>query len=110
MSDLASQTCEACRADAIKLTPDEIHAHLKEVDNWRVDTVENVPQLVKVFTFKNYVQATAFANKLCEVAEQNEHHPSALIEWGKVTVCWWSHKIKGLHHNDFVMAAKTDLL
>jgi len=52
----------------------------------------------------------AFANKLAEISEAEGHHPDILIEWGKVTVNWWSHSIKGLHQNDFVMAAKTDVL
>ena len=50
----------------------------------------------------------SFANKIADLAEQEDHHPEILIEWGKVTVTWWSHKIKGLHKNDFICAAKTD--
>jgi 4a-hydroxytetrahydrobiopterin dehydratase len=49
-----------------------------------------------------------FANQISIIAEQGDHHPALLIEWGRVTVTWWSHSIGGLHLNDFVMAAKTD--
>ncbi|HVR28570.1 MAG TPA: 4a-hydroxytetrahydrobiopterin dehydratase, partial [Thermoanaerobaculia bacterium] len=49
-----------------------------------------------------------FTNKVGEIAEEEGHHPALLTEWGKVTVGWWTHKIKGLHRNDFIMAAKTD--
>ena len=44
------------------------------------------------------------------LAEIEDHHPLIILEWGKVTVKWWSHKINGLHKNDFICAAKTDLL
>lgn len=110
MTELATKTCEACRADAPKLNDQAIQAHLTQLDGWQVEAPNGVNQLVKTYSFKNYVQATAFANVLCNIAEENAHHPAALIEWGKVTVRWWSHKIKGLHENDFIMAAKTDLL
>ena len=55
-------------------------------------------------------QALAFTNKIGELAEAEAHHPAVLTEWGRTTVTWWTHKIKGLHRNDFVMAAKTDQL
>jgi 4a-hydroxytetrahydrobiopterin dehydratase len=45
-----------------------------------------------------------------EVAEAEDHHPALLTEWGKVTVTWWTHAVKGLHRNDFIAAAKTDQL
>lgn len=52
----------------------------------------------------------AFTQKIAVLAEDENHHPAILTEWGKVTVLWWSHKINGLHVNDFIMAAKTDLI
>src|SRR5262249_11555034 len=55
-------------------------------------------------------QALAFTNAIGELAEAEGHHPALLTEWGRTTVTWWTHKIKGLHRNDFVMAAKTDEL
>jgi len=51
-----------------------------------------------------------FTNKVGELAEKEGHHPALLTEWGRTTVTWWTHKIKGLHRNDFIMAAKTDEL
>jgi 4a-hydroxytetrahydrobiopterin dehydratase len=45
-----------------------------------------------------------------ELAEEEGHHPALLTEWGRVTVSWWTHKIRGLHRNDYIMAAKTDVL
>ncbi|MBV9691739.1 MAG: 4a-hydroxytetrahydrobiopterin dehydratase [Ktedonobacteraceae bacterium] len=75
-----------------------------------LDRPRSIKWLERVFTFKNFVEALAFSNKVGELAEQEGHHPALLSEWGKVTVTWWTHAMKGLHKNDFVMAACTDQL
>jgi 4a-hydroxytetrahydrobiopterin dehydratase len=67
-------------------------------------------RLERTFKFENFAQALSFTNKVGEQAEEEGHHPALLTEWGKVTVTWWTHKIGGLHRNDFIMAAKTDEL
>ena len=109
MSDLASNTCEACRIDAPKVSDDEINILLKEIDNW--DLIhEEVKQLKKTFSFSSYKESVDFSNKVAKMADIEDHHPTITLEWGKVTVVWWSHKIKGLHKNDFICAAKTDQL
>jgi len=105
---LSKQTCEACRADAPKVSDDELAQLIKEIPEWVAVTEDTILKLRRVFTFKNYQQAVDFTNKVANIAEQENHHPDVLLEWGKVTVTWWSHKIKGLHKNDFIMAAKTD--
>jgi 4a-hydroxytetrahydrobiopterin dehydratase len=69
---------------------------------------DGIPRLERVFKFKNFAQALAFTNQVGALAEAEDHHPAILTEWGKVTVSWWTHKIKGLHQNDFIMAARTD--
>jgi 4a-hydroxytetrahydrobiopterin dehydratase len=69
-----------------------------------------IKRLEKSFKFKDFAEALAFTNKVGKMAEKEGHHPDILTEWGKVTVSWWTHKINGLHKNDFVMAAKTDSL
>ncbi len=110
MTALEQQQCEACRADAPTVTADEQKALLKEVPDWEIIDVEGVPQLRREFRFKNFVQAQAFTNKVADLAEEEGHHPALLLEFGKVTVRWWTHKIGGLHRNDFIMAARTDRL
>jgi len=105
---LSKQTCEACRADAPKVSDDELAQLIKEIPEWVAVTEDTILKLRRVFTFKTYQQAVDFTNKVANIAEQENHHPDVLLEWGKVTVTWWSHKIKGLHKNDFIMAAKTD--
>jgi len=57
---------------------------------------------------KEFCAALDFTNTVGGLAEEEGHHPAILTEYGKVTVVWWTHKIKGLHRNDFIMAAKTD--
>ena len=66
--------------------------------------------LFERFKFNNFEEALSFTNKLGALCEQESHHPAILTEWGKVTVTWWTRKIKGLHENDFIMAVKTDAL
>ena len=110
MSDLVKQKCEACRADAPRVTDDELPDLLKQIPDWQPITTESVLKLNKVFNFKNYAEAISFTNKIAELAEEEDHHPAILLEWGRVEVTWWTHKIGGLHKNDFIAAAKTDLL
>ena len=110
MSDLIKQKCVACRADAPRVTDDELPKLLKEIPDWQPITTESVLKLNKVFNFENYEEAVSFTNKVVELAEEEDHHPAILLEWGRVEVTWWTHKIGGLHKNDFIAAAKTDLL
>jgi 4a-hydroxytetrahydrobiopterin dehydratase len=107
---LSAQKCEACHGDAPKLSDSELTQLLKEVPDWVPQVSNNVMMLEREYSFKNYKLAWAFANKVSELAEAEFHHPSILLEWGKVTVTWWTHSIGGLHQNDFICAAKTDLL
>lgn len=108
MSELTKQSCEACRADAPKVTADEKQVLGKEVPDWQVVELGGEEQLQHVFKFKNFAQAQAFTNKVGDLAEAENHHPAILLEYGKVTVRWWTHKIGGLHKNDYIMAARTD--
>ena len=110
MSDLSELKCEACQIDAPKVTDQEMVEFSKMVPEWRVENRGGINQLERVYKFKNFKLAMAFTNQLAELAEAEFHHPGILTEWGKVTVTWWSHSIKGLHKNDFIMAAKTDQL
>ncbi|MBC3766429.1 4a-hydroxytetrahydrobiopterin dehydratase [Neptunicella marina] len=110
MSELAKQQCEACQADAPKVTDEELTQLMKMIPDWTPMARDGIMMLEREFTFRNFKLAMAFANKVGELAEEEFHHPSILLEWGKVTVTWWTHKINGLHKNDFICAAKTDEL
>jgi 4a-hydroxytetrahydrobiopterin dehydratase len=108
MTELPKQKCSACRVGEPTVTDAEIAEFHLQIPEWRIVEHEDVKRLERVFKFKDFAQALAFTNKIGELAEAEDHHPSILTEWGKVTVTWWTHKIKGLHRNDFIMAAKTD--
>ncbi|MGB0836384.1 MAG: 4a-hydroxytetrahydrobiopterin dehydratase [Psychrobium sp.] len=107
---LSESNCEACRADAPKVSDEELAQLIKMIPDWTPIVVDDIMQLERVYKFKNFKDALAFTNKLGAISEDEGHHPGILTEWGKVTVTWWSHSIKGLHKNDFIMAAKTDEL
>lgn len=110
MTDLNAQNCQACHADAPKVSDEELASLISQIPEWRVEVRNNIMQLERDFKFKNFKQAIAFTNRVADMAEGEGHHPALLTEWGKVTITWWSHSIKGLHKNDFVCAAKTDAL
>ena len=110
MTRLADLRCVACRADAPRVTGAELDELRGEVPDWDVVECGGVPRLRRTFAFDDFAQALAFANAVGGLAENEGHHPALLTEWGRTTVEWWTHKIRGLHRNDFVMAAKTDAL
>lgn len=110
MNELAQSKCTACRADAPKVTEEEIAGLKPLIPDWELVEVEGVPHLKRVIKFDDFAQAIAFTNRVAAMAEVEGHHPALLTEWGRVTVSWWTHKIRGLHKNDFIAAAKTDAL
>lgn len=110
MSELHEMPCEACRAGAPQVTDAELRQWLPQIPDWTPVVRDDVLRLERRYPFKNFRQALAFTQQVGELAEQHGHHPALLTEWGKVTVAWWSHKIRGLHKTDLIMAAKTDRL
>jgi 4a-hydroxytetrahydrobiopterin dehydratase len=107
---LARIKCTACRAGEPTVTAEEMDRLHPQVANWSVVQKDGIERLERTFRFKDFNEALSFTNRVGRIAEEEGHHPSILTEWGKVTVTWWTHKIKGLHRNDFIMAAKTDNL
>jgi 4a-hydroxytetrahydrobiopterin dehydratase len=110
MQKLENQKCVPCRGGEPTLTEDEISERKPQVPKWDLIEQDGIKILKRQFDFPNFKKALEFTNQVGEIAEEEGHHPAILTEWGKVTVKWWTHKIKGLHNNDFVMAAKTDSL
>jgi len=108
MASLSVKHCEACRAGAPLATRQEIAEYMSQLPGWQILEVAGVNHLQKGYSFKNFAQALKFTTQVGAIAEEENHHPAILTEWGKVTVTWWTHKIAGLHTNDFIMAAKTD--
>ncbi len=108
MTELIRRTCEACRVGAPPASDADIAAFRPQIPDWEIVERDGIPRLERVFAFPDFVAALAFTNRVGALAEEEGHHPALLTEWGRVTVSWWTHKIRNLHVNDFVMAAKTD--
>jgi 4a-hydroxytetrahydrobiopterin dehydratase len=108
MSSLSKMKCVPCRGDEPTVTEEEIADLKSKVPDWQIVMQNDIKRLQRVFKFDDFAAALAFTNRVGEIAEEEDHHPVLITEWGKVTVTWWTHKINGLHQNDFIMAAKTD--
>ena len=110
MGTLTQQKCTACRADAPRVTEAEIAELSPQIPAWEMIEEDGLPKLRRAYSLANYREALAFTQRVGELAEEEGHHPAILTEYRQVTVFWWTHKIRGLHRNDFIMAAKTDQL
>jgi 4a-hydroxytetrahydrobiopterin dehydratase len=108
MEELIDMTSIPPKIGGPSLESSEIDHYLLQVPGWEVVVVDGVEQLTHQYKFKNFVEALEFTNRVGELAEQEDHHPAILTEWGKVSITWWTHAVKGLHVNDFICAAKTD--
>jgi len=108
MESLVEMQCEACREDEPPLGGAEITLLRRQVPEWQIVEVGDIPRLQRAYSFHDFAHALAFTNRVGDLAETADHHPALLTEWGRTTVSWWTHKIAGLHRNDFIMAAKTD--
>ena len=110
MKTLSAERCVACRRDSPRVTEAEIGELGGQIPDWQRVERDGIARLERVFHFPSFADALAFTNQVGALAEDEGHHPALLTEWGRVTVAWWTHKIRGLHRNDFIMAAKTDAL
>jgi len=110
VDDLRGLKCVPCRGDVPPLDDLQIALLKSQVPGWEVIEEDGVKRLRRVFKLKNFAEALAFTSRVGALAEEEDHHPVLVTEWGRVTVTWWTHKIKGLHTNDFIMAAKTSEL
>jgi len=108
VDELVGMKCEACRAGSPRVGPEEIETLRAQIPDWLVVEREEIKRLERTFLFRDFVEALFFTNQVGDLAEDEGHHPALLTEWGSVTVTWWTHKIRGLHRNDFIAAAKTD--
>ena len=108
MSTLSENKCVPCKGDSPHITQKEIDQLHPRISDWDILSTDKVNYLYRSFEFKNFSAAVKFVNRVSSTAEKEGHHPKLILEWGKVQVMWWTHKIKGLHKNDFIMAAKTD--
>ena len=103
---LASESCKACRPDSPALDIDGRRALLEELPGWALEARDDMPVLTRTFLFGNFAAALEYTNAVGGLAEEADHHPEIVTEWGRVRVTWWTHAIGGLHRNDFIMAAR----
>lgn len=108
MKKLAKQSCEPCRGDSPAVPESQWPLLLEQLPGWRVIWENGVPMLTRTFERKNFVKALKLANRIGDLAEAENHHPRLVVEYGRLNVAWWTHTISGLHHNDFIMAARCD--
>ena len=102
--------CEPCKLGSPVITEEEAHERSLAIPGWKRQFHDGVEKLTREFFFIEFKDAFAFASKVANIAEREDHHPTLLVEWGKVSVYWWTHRANGLHTNDFIMAAKTDTI
>jgi 4a-hydroxytetrahydrobiopterin dehydratase len=108
MSDLTTRQCTVCTVDTVPLRGAELSKlHGQLADGWRL--VEE-HHLERVYRFRDFREAMAFANRVGDLAEAEGHHPEIGVSWGKVRLSVWTHKSNGLTENDFILAAKVDQL
>jgi len=107
---LVQMKCSACRGDEPPLTDEEIEELMPQTPEWKLVERDGIKRLERTFKFRNFADALEFVNEVGRIAEEEGHHPVIELSWGRATVAWYTHKIEGLHQNDFIMAAKTDEL
>lgn len=105
---LASRECAPTRKDSQPLTDEEIQVLLAQLPDWNLIRDGDVEKLHRSYDLKNFRQALTLAERVGALAEEADHHPMLVVEWGKLGVTWWTHVIGGLFINDFIMAARTD--
>ncbi len=105
-SELAQQDCVPCRGGVPPLDSAAIDRLLRQLDGgWKAVGGHH---LEKEYSFKNFLEALEFTNRVGAIAEEQRHHPDIHLAWGKVKLTIWTHKIDGLTESDFVLAAKAD--
>ena len=102
--------CIPCNTTASALSQEAIIESLKTLDGYALVAHSDIPKIQKPYPFKRYNDALDFVNAVAKLSEAENHHPHIVLEWGKVTLTWWTHAIGGLHPNDFTMAALCDSL
>ncbi|MDR3576312.1 MAG: 4a-hydroxytetrahydrobiopterin dehydratase [Anaerolineaceae bacterium] len=108
MENLQKIPIEPITNSSQPLTSSEVQVYKAQLPEWVVVEENSEKRLQRTYQFKNFLEALKFTNQVGNLAEAENHHPALITEWGKVTVTWWTHKIGGLHRNDFVMAARTE--
>ncbi|MFW5995061.1 MAG: 4a-hydroxytetrahydrobiopterin dehydratase [Spirochaetia bacterium] len=110
MESLSHEQCVPCRGGEPSLGKEKVQELLVHLPEWEVRERRDIPRLRRKFRFPDFTAALEFTWRVGEAADAAGHHPRLITEWGAVTVEWWTHAIRGLHRNDFIMASRTDEL
>jgi len=105
---LAERTCAPCRGGVSPLTEEEAQGYIAQIPGWTL--AEGASRIERRFPFKDFASALEFVQKVGELAEREGHHPDITFGWGYCRIAFQTHKIRGLHENDFIMAAKVNAL
>lgn len=108
MDDLNMMHCIKVTKQTPVITSKDMTQYQAQLPGWKVRIKEGEQRLVKKFAFKDFKQAITFTDKIGALANEEDHHPAILTEWGSVTLVWWTHAVHGLSINDAIMAAKSD--
>lgn len=101
---LNQESCAPCKGGVDPLSIDESREFLKQTEGWSL--IDGSTKLRREFKFKNFIEAQNFVNKVGKLAEEEQHHPDIKFGWGYAEIQIYTHKIGGLHENDFILAAK----
>ena len=104
--DLSAKTCVPCRGGIPPLSEDQARSLARQTPDWTL--APNAHHISRTFKFGDFKDAIAFVNKVGAIAEAEGHHPDIEFGWGYCTIKTFTHKIDGLHENDFILAAKID--
>lgn len=104
MTSLHQEKCVPCSGQAVKLSAQEVEQLLPQVPGWQCNASGD--RLLRAWRFGSYGQALEFVNRISVLAEAAGHHPDIEFGWGYVRVTLFTHAIKGLHRNDFILAAQ----
>ena len=104
--ELAAKTCVPCRGGIPPMPREDAETLLADTPGWTLN--DDATQIERTFKFGDFAQALAFVERVAALAEAEGHHPDITFGWGYCRVVFYTHKIKGLHENDFIMAAKVN--
>ncbi len=101
-----NRNCTPCQEGSNPILPQEAQSKLKNLNDWYL--LNSDKKIKKDYKFKNFKEALNFVNKVAIIAEEQNHHPDIYFTYGKCSIEIYTHKINGLHENDFILAEKID--
>lgn len=104
--ELTAKQCTPCQGGIPPMSREEAEKYMPRIPGWAL--VDNATKLMRTFQHKNFAEALAMTNAIGALCESEDHHADITVGWGYCKVIFQTHKINGLHENDFIMAAKVN--